>query len=102
MTQPSRSTLRAALSAVVRRRETATLGTMILHDAVQDLYRALYRLHTYSRDVAADPADLMPVISAGGIGRGVLRGNTIHMVETPPDFGAPPTNSDQDDPRKDR
>jgi hypothetical protein len=43
-----------------------------------------------------DPDEVSTVISAEGIGRGVLRGNTIHMIETPADFDAPPANSDQE------
>lgn len=43
MRHPSRSTIRAAFAAILRRSTTTTLGTMILYDAVQDLYRALYR-----------------------------------------------------------
>lgn len=46
-----------------------------------------------ARRIDADPDDMITIISAEGTARGVLRGNTIHVLT---DFNDPPANSDQE------
>jgi len=83
----------AGALATLRARLTAEAAEVAAEIAIID---ATTPTSPAPEPIDADPDDLMTVISADGIGRGVLRGNTIHMIETPADFDAPHANSDHE------